>query len=187
MWKPQDDFLSLNERKKKAEEKDELMAKAVSTTYSYNQKDEFCFRWEVVGETFDHQDQSELGPEGCVFNEIQNAWMSFSDWRHEALMLQDRLHKHLRNVTARKETAVRNERSHFPSYAQTGCHYARCALPQDEDLNENGSGSGGNFPLNAAPNFAKPASFTSRVLRGCLCFQTMEYSQRRQTTRRTHW
>lgn len=115
-------------RKKKAEEKEELMAKALSTTYSYKQKVEFCFRWEVVGETFDHRDQSESGPEGCVLNEIQNAWMSFSDWRYVALMLQDRLHKHLRNVAARKETAVRNERSHFPCYAQTGCHYVQWSL-----------------------------------------------------------
>lgn len=55
------------------------------------------------------------------------------------------------------------------------------ALPQGEDLNENGDGgSGGNFPLSAAPCFTKPASFTSCVLRGCLCFQTMGYSQRRK-------
>lgn len=60
-----------------------------------------------------------------------------------------------------------------------------CALPQGEDLNENGGGSRGNFPLSAVPSFAKPASFTSRGLQGCLCFQTMEYSERRQTTRRT--
>lgn len=64
-----------------------------------------------------------IGARRLCLNETQNAWIYFSDWRYVALMPQDRLHKHSRNAAARKET--RNERSHFLSYAQTGCHYAQ--------------------------------------------------------------
>lgn len=43
-----------------------------------------------------------------------------------------------------------------------------CALPQGEDLNENGSDSRGNFPLSAVPSFAKPASLRDAFY-GAVC------------------